>query len=99
MIFLLADISVFFDLLALSQRVIHSILSARVVLHLRIAASDERMAKLTSIAFIEPTDEDLSENIQRFDLHDEPEDDHSELESTSSRSGSISSDDTFQIMV
>lgn len=101
MLFLLANVSVFYDLLALSQRIIHAILSARVVLHLRIAASHKKIARLTTIAFLEPSDDDPMENIHDLDLdleegEGEEADDGTELASTSSRSSSISTVDSFQ---
>ncbi|KLO07347.1 hypothetical protein SCHPADRAFT_945358 [Schizopora paradoxa] len=88
LLFLMANINVFYDILALTQRVIHAILSARVVLHLRIAASSEKTAKFTTIAFIEPSEGDPLEDIHHLDHR---LDDDMELASTSSRSSSISS--------
>ncbi len=84
-----------------SQRIIHAILSARVVLHLRIAASHKKIVKLTTIAFLEPSDDDPMENIHDLDLdleegEGEEADDGTELASTSSRSSSISTVDSFQ---
>ncbi|KLO07346.1 hypothetical protein SCHPADRAFT_909573 [Schizopora paradoxa] len=88
LLFLLANINVFYDILALTQRVIHANLSARVVLHLRIAASDEKTARFTTVAFTEPSHGSPSRIRRLFNHHE----DSIELANSSLSNSSISSD-------